>query len=212
MSPYGASTRQAKRHGWLRCGALALVAALSSSTQARPAVGRLEPALAEQRRLVAADPGNSSLWNDLGSLLLLDNEEADAETAYRMAVTVGAVNSSARYNLALLLRHRGDRTAALAQFESLLELEPLHARAHYQIGAIHETDGRREAAITSYALAFQLNPDLVFPRTNPDVIQNGLVLQALLRREKSKVRTPNLPTLYDDAGRIVRLLVPELEP
>ena len=191
---------------------MALVAALSSSTQARPAVDGLEPALAEQRRLVAADPGNSKLWNDLGSLLLLADEEADAETAYRMAVAVGAESSSARYNLALLLLYRGDQAAARAHFESVLELEPLHARAHYQIGAIHEADGHEEAAITSYALAFQLDPDLVFPRVNPDVIQNGLVLQALLRRDRSRIRVQNLPTVYDDAGRIVKLLVPELEP
>ena len=211
MTENGASTRHARWHSWRRCGALALLAALSMSTQARPAVYRLEPALAEQRRLVAAHPGDSKLWNDLGSLLLLDNEEEDAETAYRVAVAVGAENSSARYNLALLLLHRGDQAAA-AHFESVLELEPLHALAHYQIGAIHEASGHTEAAITSYALAFQLDPDLVFPQTNPDVIQNGLVLEALLRRDKSRIRVPNLPTVYDDAGRIVKLLVPELEP
>ena len=99
----------------------------------------------------------------------------------------------------------------MAHFESVLELEPLHARAHYQIGAIHEIEGHREAAVTSYAIAFQLDPDLVFPQTNPDVIQSRLVLQALLRRDSSRIRVPNLPTVYDDAGRIVKLLVPELE-
>ena len=128
-----------------------------------------------------------------------------------MAVAVGAENSSARYNLALLIIHRGDQTAALALFESLLERAPLHARAHYQIGAIHEAAGYKDAAITSYAIAFRLDPDLVSPQTNPDVIQNRLVLQALLRREKSGLRLRSLPTLYD-AGRIIKLLVPELEP
>lgn len=186
----------------------AVLAALSIPAQAQPDVGRLEATLAEQRRLVAADPGNSSLWNDLGSLLLLANERVDAEVAYRTAVAVGAKNPSAHYNLALLLLHRGDQATALKHLESVLELAPLHARAHYKIGAIHEAEGHKEAAITSYAIAFQLDPDLVSPRTNPDVIQNGLVLQALLRREKSGLQVPSLPTLYDDAGRIIQLLVP----
>ena len=185
-----------------------MLAALSIPAQAQPDVGRLEATLAEQRRLVAADPRNSSLWNDLGSLLLLANERADAEVAYRTAVAVGAKNPSAHYNLALLLLHRGDQATALKHLESVLELAPFHARAHYKIGAIHEAEGRKEAAITSYAIAFQLDPDLVSPRTHPDVIQNGLVLQALLRREKSGLQVPSLPTLYDDAGRIIQLLVP----
>lgn len=188
-----------------------LLAALSTPASARPVFDNLEPTLAEQQRLVAADPDDAELWNDLGNLLLLDRRARDAETAYRMATSLDAHNTSALYNLALLLRNRGDLVEAEAHLSTLLALHEGHARAHYQRGAIYEAQHNRNAAIREYATAFELDPELVFPRVNPDVIGNGLMLESLLKREKKGVRAASLATLYEESGRIVLLLVPPIE-
>ena len=160
--------------------------------------------------MVAANPDDAELWNDLGNLLLLDRREQDAERAYRKATALDAQNTSALYNLALLLRNHGDLVSAEAQLSSLLALDPDHARAHYQMGAIYEAQGNTIAAIGEYATAFELEPELVFPRINPDVISNGLMLESLLERDMNRVRPPRLATLYEESDRIVRLLVPPI--
>ena len=192
-------------------GVAVLIAVLSTSASARPVFDNLEPTLAEQRRLVAADPDDAELWNDLGNLLLLDRRAQEAETAYRMAISLDAQNTSALYNLALLLRNQGDLVQAEAHLSSLLALDEGHARAHYQLGAIYEAQSDNNAAIGEYATAFELDPELVFPRVNPDVIGNRLVLESLLKRDTKRVPAGNLATLYEESGRIVRLLVPPIE-
>ena len=188
-----------------------LIAALSSSASARSAFRNLGPALEEQRRLVAANPSDAELWNDLGNLLLLDRREQDALGAYRKATSLDPQNTSALYNLALLLRNHDDLVSAEALLSSLLALDSNHARAHYQMGAIHEAQGNTNAAIGDYATAFGLDPELVFPRVNPDVIANGLMLESLLERNTKRLRAPRLATLYEESDRIVELLVPPIE-
>lgn len=188
-----------------------LMAALSSPAAARSPFQNLGPTLEEQRRLIVANPGDAELWNDLGNLLLLDRHEQDALEAYRKATSLDPQNTSALYNFALLLRNHGDLVPAEAHLSSLLALDPDHARARYQMGAIHEAQGNTKAAIHEYAKAFELDPELVFPRVNPDVIDNGLMLESLLERDTKWVRAPRLATLYEESDRIIALLVPPIE-
>ena len=208
MNPTPSSHRV---NGLRLCAATAVIATFSSQLAAQPR-SALEPAVEEQRRLVAADPGDKALWNDLGNLLLLLKDDGQAETAYRMAVSLDAESALAYYNLGLLLQQDGRSEDALASFEAVLELEPDNARAHYYVGAVHEAEGNRRPAIASYARAFELDPDLVFPKVNPSVIDSDLVLEALLHRDESRVRVSNLSTVFEDGARIAEILVPPLPP
>ena len=67
----------------LRCLTLGLLLApIGVAAQTHTLLDNLDQTLAQQRRLLEADPESSPLWNDLGNLLLLDRREADAETAF----------------------------------------------------------------------------------------------------------------------------------
>jgi hypothetical protein len=168
----------------------------------------LPAALDAQRALVAEHPGDPAALNDLGNLLRLAGRLTDAEDAYRRALALDPRRVSARFNLALLLQQRGASSEAMAELKEVLAADPNHAWAHYQVGALHERKGQKAAAIKAYAQAFALNPELAFPEVNPQVIENSVLTEALIRSQASASAAPQAPNAYEDPGRIAALLVP----
>ena len=193
---------------------LALTAAVLPATleAQRVPASSVGPALAEQRRLVADDPGSADLWNDLGGLLLLVDRPAEAETAFRMAVAVEEDSATAHYNLGLLLLNDGRGSEGVEHFERVLESDPRHGLAHFQIGAARERAGDRDGAIAAYAKAFELDANLAFADVNPQIIESDLVLEALLHRDDATVRVSTTSSVFRERERLVELLVPPLEP
>lgn len=184
-------------------GAAVVVAA--SATTDPPNLGRV---LAQQRELVAEHPYDPAALNDLGNLLQLAAEPAEAEAAYRRALEVAPDLISARYNLALLLQ-RGDRyREALAEYQAVLERVPSHAWAHYQIGSIYEAQGDDRRAVRWYGEAFALEPRLAFAEFNPSVIENGLVEEAMLIGYRAEAARPLAPQVYEEPTRIRDLMLP----
>lgn len=182
--------------------ALAVVAALAAVP---PNLGR---ALEAQRKQAADHPQDAGVANDLGNLLLLAGQPAEAEASYRKAVELDPHRVSALFNLGLLLQQRNERREALGLFRQVVDLQPEHAWAHYQIGALYEAWGQDSKAITEYARAFSLDPQLAFPEVNPHVVENHLVTQAMLRAYREGYAVPQAPAVYEDPRRIASLLVP----
>jgi len=89
-----------------------------------------------------------------------------------------------------------------------VKVDPGHAWAHYQLGAVHESLRQRSRAIDEYALAFSLDPQLAFPEVNPHIVENKLLTEAMMRAYRSEVPQPQAPKVYEDGGRIAALLVP----
>jgi hypothetical protein len=185
---------------------LGTIAAALATTAATPP--NLDRALEAQRQLAAERPGDASVFNDLGNLLTLAADAAGAEDAYRRAVELAPERVAPRYNLALLVRQRGRNREALDQLQAVVELVPEHAWAHYQIGAIYDSQGEDRRAIRAYARAFSLDPQLAFAETNPQVIDNRLLSEALLRAYRDEGSMPRAPKIYEDPARIAGLLLP----
>lgn len=183
------------------CAALAL-AALGAAPH------NLSRALDAQRALAAERPDDAGVHNDLGNLLTMAGDAADAEAAYRRAVELAPERPAARYNLALLLQQRGDRKEALKQYRSVVDLDPGHAWAHYQIGSLYEAAGDEGKAIRAYGRAFALEPRLAFAEFNPGIIENKLVAKAMLRGYQGAAGEPQAPKVYEDPARIAGLLLP----
>lgn len=186
----------------LVCVAAAVAAALAAVP---PNLGK---ALEEQRRLVAARPQDPAVYNDLGNLLVLASRPDEAEEAYRKAVELAPDRVSSLFNLALLQQQRGELREALRLYRQVLELQPQHAWARYQIGALYEHWGQEGRAVEAYADAFRLDPQLAFPEVNPHVVENTLVTRAMLRAYQQGYQVPQAPAIYEEPGRIVKLLVP----
>lgn len=182
-------------------------AALSAALAYASAPKNLSRAIDAQRALLAERPADSALENDLGSLLVLDDDLAGAEEAYRRAIALDDANASAHYNLGLLLQKIGERREALKQFERTLELEPRHAWSRYQMGTIYHAQGRESAARKAYAKALALDPALGNPEINPHLIDNDLATSAMLYSYRH-YREELLPEReFEEPARIARVLI-----
>lgn len=196
-----------RRTSWILVFSLAGVVAIAVVAALAAVPPNLGKALEVQRRLAAERPGDAAVFNDLGNLLLLAHNPAEAEEAYRKAVELDPQKVSALFNLGLLLQQRGEAREALRLYRQVLEIQPEHAWAHYQIGSLYEAWGSPSRAIEHYALAFSLDPQLAFPEVNPHVVENQLVTQAMLRAYQEDYGVPQAPTIYDEPGRIANLMV-----
>lgn len=191
---------------WLFLPTLAVAAAVAAS--APPP--NLSKAVEAQKALAQQTPGDDAVLNDLGNLLRMAGRLAEAEDAYRQALTIAPQKVPPRYNLGLLLQQQGKPEQALDEFRQVVKTEPAFAWAHYQIGALLEAKGNKSGALTAYAKAFSLNPDLAFPEVNPQVIDNGLLTAALLRSYREMSAQPQAPNTYEDPEHITSLLAPPI--
>ncbi len=189
---------------WLLIPSLAAAVTLAAS--APPP--NLSKAVEAQQALAAERPADDAVWNDLGNLLRMAGRLAEAEDAYRQALGIAPQKVAPRYNLGLLLQQQGKREKALDEFRQVVKTDPGFAWAHYQIGALLEAKGNESGALTAYARAFALNPDLAFPEVNPQVIENRLLTEALLKSYREVSAQPQAPNTYENPEQITSLLVP----
>ena len=197
-----------RRTSWILVSclaALAVVVAIAATAAVPP---NLASTIEAQRRLAAERPDDAAVFNDLGNLLLLVPQPAEAEEAYRKAIELDPDKTTALYNLALLLQQRGELREAMKHFRHVVDLEPGHPWAHYQIGAIQERWGQDSRAIDSYARAFALDPQLAFAEVNPHIVENKLLTESMMRAYKNDFTQSQVPRVYDDPARIATLLVP----
>lgn len=194
-----------RRKSWWILTALVPALTVAAMTTAPPNLGK---ALDAQQRLAAEHPRDTKVLNDLGNLLVLAGRTSEAEQVYLQAIKVDPARVSARFNLGLLLQQQGRNQDAFEQYKEILRIDPTYAWAHYQIGTLHDLWRRDSEALQAYARAFALDPQLAFPEVNPQVIDNRLLTEALLAAHKRPQTTTLAPKVYDDPGRIARLLVP----
>jgi hypothetical protein len=186
------------------------VIALATIAAAPP---NLQRTVETQRRLTGERPQDPAVWNDLGNLLLLQGQTAEAEAAYRRAVELDPKKVSALFNLGLLEQQQGNEAEAAKLFKRVLEVDPKHAWAHYQLGSLHERRGEKQRAIKEYSEAFALDPQLGFPQVNPQVVESRLTTESMLRAYKKGIwQGATASRQYDDPSRITKLLVERPQP
>ncbi|HEY0555178.1 MAG TPA: tetratricopeptide repeat protein [Thermoanaerobaculia bacterium] len=189
-----------------------IVVAVAIAALAAVPPKNLAKAIDAQRKLVNEHPQDPAVYNDLGNLLMLVPQPADAEAAYRKAIELDPNKASAQFNLGLLLQQRGELRDAEDLYHRALKADPNHAWASYQLGSIQEARGQKSKAVDSYARAFALDPQLAFPEVNPHIVDNKLVTQAMLRAYRNDFgNNPQVPKMYDDGARIASMLVPRPE-
>lgn len=196
---------RSRRTPWIAVVAVAALAGIAALAAVPPNLART---IETQRRLVAERPDDPAVYNDLGNLLLLVPQPADAEEAYRKAVELDPDKVTSLFNLGLLLQQRGELREAAKFYQRVTKLEPQHAWAHYQLGAIYERWDQDAKSIEEYATAFSLDPQLAFPEVNAHIVENGLVTQAMLKAYKNDYAVPSVPQVYDEPARIANMLVP----
>jgi len=190
----------------LRGGLLVFLAGALVALAGTPA--NLQEALQAQKSLVAENPRDADLLNDLGNLLALAGDFAQAEEIYHRALEIEPDDVTALYNLALVLREQGELKAARKTFEAILEVDPRHAWTHYQLGALLDEQDNRSRAVQHYAEAFAIDRTLTSPKVNPHIVENQLATEALLLMYVEESPSTQAPRLYEKPGNVADLLLP----
>ncbi len=185
----------------------ALILATSLAAMATSPAYLLD-AIAAQKTLSLQSPGDADVLNDLGNLLAMAGRLSEAEEAYRRAVGLEPANTSSRYNLALVLMEQGETKQAMVELKSVIDINPRHAWAHYQLGTLEARRNNRMRALEYYAQAFALDWNLISPATNPHIVENRLATDAMLRAYLSESPAVTAPRLYQQPDEVAELLVP----
>jgi len=188
---------------------IALFLAVASALAAvATSPGYLLDAVESQRKLSVQNPGNTQILNDLANLLVMAGDLPGAQETYRRALDLAPGDTSIRYNLALALMESAQNQEATDHLQSIIEQEPSHAWAHYQLGTLYANKNYRMRALRHYERAFALDWDLISPRINPHIVENNLATDAMLRAYMSQSPAITAPRLFQQPDSVADLLVP----
>lgn len=98
----------------------------------------LNQAMVMLQSLSSRYPMLSGPFVNQGIVYLKQEQYDDAEDMLRQAIEVNDSNPYAYNTLGVVLRERGEFEEALAQYRKAIELDPLYARAHFNIGVLAE--------------------------------------------------------------------------
>jgi cytochrome c-type biogenesis protein CcmH/NrfG len=118
---------------------------------------KAEPLLAKLK----ADPNNSDLLNQIGTLYKATHQFKEAEEYFQRAIAANSKNIAARTDLASCLFYQGDADGAIQQLEKSLTYDPKDANSLFNLGMIR-LQGKKDpsAAIAAWQKLLKLNPTL----------------------------------------------------
>lgn len=118
---------------------------------------KAEPLLANLK----ADPNNSDLLNQIGTLYKATHQFKEAQGYFQRAIEANPKNVASRTDLASCLFYQGDTDGAIQQIEKSLTYEPKDANSLFNLGMIR-LQGKKDptGAITAWKKLLKLNPAL----------------------------------------------------
>ncbi len=132
--------------------------------------GRHEEALRLYEEILASEPQNRPALLNRVRVLHRLGRLADARSRAEELVEWLPQEPPVRIALALILKDLGEPTAAERELETAVAIEPTAdnsrdiALAHYNLGALCDRRGAGEKAARHYAMALDLDPDLIEAR------------------------------------------------
>jgi tetratricopeptide (TPR) repeat protein len=142
--------------------------------------GDLPKAEATFRQLLALEPTNPEVWNELGSVCREQGKQAEAIAALERAVTLDPEFIQAHNALGIALLEAGRIGEASDRFERVLQLDPQQAVVRNNLGNTYLAQGRQADALAQYQEAVRLSPDFAEAHGNL-----GNVLRELGRNEEA---------------------------
>lgn len=111
-----------------------------------------------RRMMLARDPRNVALHDDLALLYSDANQPRAAVDEFKASLALRPESAAARYNVGAALLAAGDRLAAREYLEAALLADANHARAHSSLAVILDAAGDHATARTHHAQALRLEP------------------------------------------------------
>jgi tetratricopeptide (TPR) repeat protein len=129
-------------------GALYRLGVLYATTRQYP------EAIATWKKYINVTHHSAVGYSNLGFCHELSGDPAEAERAYMTGIERDSDSAPCRINYGLMLARHGRVDEGIAQMKPVLS----EAEIHFNIGSIHEGQGRTELARTEYAKALELDP------------------------------------------------------
>lgn len=176
---------------------------------------RPEEALAAQQKAVDLRPGDAQLWFALGNLYHQLDRKSEAIDAFQKATKKDRDLLLAYYNLGAVLFEVERFDEALAAYRVALEpldkafrkdenVEPTHAKAYANLGAIHLRREDWQSALDAYGKALRLDPRQASVHYNQGYVYYRL--KRLGEAQKAYLRAleldPELPLAYLHLGQM----------
>jgi tetratricopeptide (TPR) repeat protein/mono/diheme cytochrome c family protein len=111
-----------------------------------------------RQMMLAKDPGNVALHDDLALMYVEAGRMASAIEEFKASLKLRPDVAAARFNVGAALLAAGDRRSARPYFEQTLAADPNHAVAHSNLGALLQADGDLSGAMSHYRRALDLAP------------------------------------------------------
>ena len=159
--------------GFLFRGSASAPVQTSVPTQASPANLQQQMPTLEQMKAIAdkqaepllaklkADPKNSALLNQVGTIYKATHQFKTAIDYYQKAVEADPKNVPARTDLASCLYYEGDVASALRQLQQSLSINPKDANSLFNLGMIEwKGKGNPKGAAKAWEQLLRANPEL----------------------------------------------------
>ena len=115
---------------------------------------RKDDAMQEYQLASAAKPDDFSAAAEIGILNQLENKKAEAEAAYRKALTLKAGTPEAQAqiqaDLAFLLAQDNNTDEALSLLTQATQGDPKNAQYESDLGQVYEKQGKKDLALAAY--------------------------------------------------------------
>jgi tetratricopeptide (TPR) repeat protein len=108
--------------------------------------GRIDDAVESFRRAIELDPGDSDVYNNLGTTYYRTRRLDEAIAAFREAVSRAPKHANARYNLGTALAAKGQYSEAAIVLRDAARLDPGNASVHANLAGVLVATGDREGA------------------------------------------------------------------
>jgi tetratricopeptide (TPR) repeat protein len=112
-----------------------------------------------RRMMLAKDPDNVALHNDLALLYSEVNDPQGVIREFSSALRLSPGSAPAEYNVGAALLATGNRAEAESHFEAALAIDPGYAAAQSDLGVLLEASGRVTEGLAHHRLALGLAPD-----------------------------------------------------
>jgi tetratricopeptide (TPR) repeat protein len=167
-------------------------------------LGRLDEGREHYWQAIGMDPNYSEYYNELGNILQEQEQYQGAVELYAAAIKRSAPYPEVFFNKAVCHLRLGDLDAALADFETSLDLNPDQRQAHALRADILREQGSAAEALHGYDAAIRLGWDSAAIRVNRAVLHfnNGAFGLALTDMNQAIALDPDDPDHYENRAAI----------
>ena len=120
--------------------------------------GQLQAASSLYQQILNSDPNHAEALHLLGVIAIQTSRPQDAIELIERAVSIRSDQAAWFGNLATAQSAVGDLDAAVATYQTALELDSGYVEGHYNLGHVHGQMGNHAAAEACYREAIALNP------------------------------------------------------